>query len=157
MMRVGIDFGGVIVKPGGTVNKEDTTDRFESWKPQADVFDSVQALVTACDGNVWIVSKAGRRMEARTREWLERTRFYELTGLERINVKFCRSRTDKRIHCEQHRITHFIDDRIHVMQILQGVVPHLFRFAPECERSKTPDFVMHVVSWSEFLDRLRTI
>ena len=58
-------------------------------------FDAVAALVRALQGRVYLVSKCGERIEARTRRWLVQKRFFDRTGLPRENLRFCRERRDK--------------------------------------------------------------
>ena len=58
---IGIDFGGVIVHNLHQVRGEDTSLQSSS-EPDASrdgAFDAIRQLCSACDGHVWIVSKAG--------------------------------------------------------------------------------------------------
>lgn len=67
-MRLGIDFGGVIVKAYGR-GQQDTAliGAEDAQVAQPGVFAAVKQLVDHCDGDLWIVSKARSRMQANTR------------------------------------------------------------------------------------------
>ena len=71
--RIGIDFGGVIVRNLHEDRSEDTSLRSSSGSEAArdGTFDAIRQLCSACDGRVWIVSKAGPRMQERTLAWLQ--------------------------------------------------------------------------------------
>lgn len=150
-MRVGIDFGGVIVRRENEVPGEDTdlneADGTEVVQPG--VFEAVARIVSACGGAVWIVSKAGPRMQARTLAWLEAAAFFSRTGLEAEHVRFCARREDKQAICKELGLTHFVDDRIHVMQILRGTVPNLCLFGPAEDRRYCPPWATFVQTWDQ--------
>jgi hypothetical protein len=153
-VTIGLDFGGVIVKPGQTRSGEDTAEAIEGWEPQPGALRSIAILVTRFADSVYVVSKAGRRMESLTRAWLNATDFHRITGLHSKNMYFCRERAEKLTHCERLSITRFVDDRTDVMEILRHRVPVLYRFAPENERDSTPDFAIHVSNWDELVGQL---
>lgn len=154
-MRLGLDFGGVIVPVLSTTGPDDTVFGPGRQAPIAGAVESVRELVDLTGGQVWIISKARERMEHRTREWLQESGFHSTTGLRASHVRFCRERVHKKPICEELAITHFVDDRVHTMQILQGTVEHLYRFAPENDRRFTPGFATHVSSWAELMSRIR--
>lgn len=159
-MRIGLDFGGVVVplahrRAGGQdATGEDTTIDARGQTTHPGALAGIATLVTRSSGNLWIVSKAGQRMEQRTRAWLDAWDVYDVTGLPRDRVYFCRTRQAKQPICEELAITHFVDDRVHLMQILRGTVPHLYRFAPEEDRHFTPTWATHVSNWPELVESL---
>jgi hypothetical protein len=110
------------------------------------MFDVVPRLVARFERQVWLVSKAGPRIERLTRRWLEHHDFFERTGLRRDRVRFCRQRADKREHALSLGLTHFIDDRVDVLEHLRGVVPSLFLFG--IQTGAVPEWVTHVVDWT---------
>ena len=92
--RLGIDIGRVIIAGDGI---PDATGTFEVSKPGGDhdtaffegdeaamlatpevsgAFDSIAALVPLFGGRVWLVSKCGPRVQARTLRWLAGHDFY---------------------------------------------------------------------------------
>jgi hypothetical protein len=159
-VRVGLDFGGVIVKPRDRQTREDTTldgsDGIEL--AHEGVFEAVRDLVSYTSGAVWIVSKAGPKMQSITRDWLDAVDFYSQTGLERDNLRFCLERPEKETICRSLAITHFVDDRFHIMQILRHCVPNLFLFGAEdgrrfCRRF-CPPWASFVTNWSELVNHI---
>jgi hypothetical protein len=151
-LRIGLDFGGVIVR-AASANATEDTGLHEPGKVVDEALpgsiEGVSRLVDASDGNVWIVSKAGAKMQARTLQWLHNTGFYSQTGLSRDHVRVCVSREQKAPICTELAITHFMDDRVHVMQILRDVVPNLFLFQPTEEKKAIPGWATHVSNWME--------
>ena len=112
-------------------------------------FDAVRQIVTACDGRVWIVSKAGRRMQELTLAWLDAVDFYSRTGLKRDHVRFCLKREDKEKICRDLEINYFIDDRIHIMQILRYAVPNLYLFGDQGDKKFCPPWATFVSTWDQ--------
>jgi hypothetical protein len=113
--------------------------------PTPHMFDVVPGLVGRFGGRVWLVSKAGPRVERLTLRWLEHHAFYQRTGLRQDRVRFCRKREDKRAHAVALGLTHFIDDRVDVLGHLRGLVPHLYLFGVQTQ--PIPDWVRHVADW----------
>lgn len=153
---LGIDFGGVVVKSAHRV----AVGGAAPWTQGAaaahdEALDSIAVLVQLFQGRVSIVSKAGPAVEARTRQWLVDTDLCGRTGLDATNVIFCRDRGDKAAICLERGITHFIDDRIHIMQILRSVVPHLFLFEAGGGSIRCPPWFTVVHSWPDTVARLR--
>ena len=150
--RLGIDIGRVIMCPVGEDGRPDTSflqaGEREALEvpPTPGMFDVVPRLVRQFQGRVWLVSKAGPRIERLTRRWLQHHGFFERTGLRPDRVRFCRRREDKREHAVSLGLTHFIDDRSDVLSYLRGVVPHLFLFGVQTE--PVPDWVVHVLDWT---------
>ena len=89
------------------------------------------AVSELCTGmfafRVHIVSKAGPRIAALTREWLDTKGFFEETGVPRSNLWFVRRREEKREECRRLAITHFVDDRLDVLTDLDNVA-HRYLF-----------------------------
>ena len=150
--RLGIDIGRVIMCPVGEDGRPDTSFLQAGEREALDVpptpgmFDVVPRLVRRFQGRVWLVSKAGPRIERLTRRWLQHHRFFERTVLRPDRVRFCRRREDKREHAVSLGLTHFIDNRSDVLSYLRGVVPHLFLFGVQTE--PVPDWVVHVLDWT---------
>jgi hypothetical protein len=155
--HVGIDFGGVIVRRGGQTARDDTSLASSDGTEiaQDGVFDAIREIVALCEGKVWIVSKARPHMQSRTRAWLEAVDFYSRTGMDPEHVRFCLEREDKEHICRELGLTHFIDDRVQLMQILRRAVPHLFLFGEQEDERLCPRWATFVSSWEETLEALR--
>ncbi|QKG26242.1 hypothetical protein ACTIVE_7895 [Actinomadura verrucosospora] len=116
--------------------------------PAADgVYEALPPLVEAFGGRAWIISKCGDRVRERTLAWLDHHDFYGRTGLARGNVRFCRKRPEKALHCAELGITHMIDDRLDVHRAIREVVPYRYLFGPQ--KGDVPDWVRHVPSWAD--------
>lgn len=150
-MKLGIDVGRVLITPGDD-SRPDTSFIGGSLEdalgtpPYEGMFDVVPELVERFAGQVWIVSKCGPRIQQRTLQWFDRHRFFERTGIDPANVRFCLKRPEKAVHCRELGITHFIDDRADVLQPMIGTVPQLLLFGPQRERHVSVSF-RHVRDW----------
>ena len=151
-MRLGIDVGRVLISPGdeskpdtsfigGSIEDALATPAYEG------MFDVVPALVAQFGGLAWIVSKCGKRVQDKTMQWFEHHQFFERTGIERGNVRFCLKRPEKAVHCRELGITHFIDDRIDVLEAMFGVVPNLYLFGPQS--GPIPAGMQHLETWGD--------
>lgn len=145
MTAIGIDIGRVLIAGDGPdtsflgASEEDAMRAPE----MAGAFDAVAALVTAYDGRVWLVSKCGPRIEARTRRWLAATRFFARTGMAEDHLRFCRERRDKAPIAVKLGLRGFVDDRADVLRAMRGLVPHLVLFGAntaEQGMSAAPDW-----------------
>lgn len=147
---LGLDFGRVIMCPPAGAVGADTRfltaaeDEALAIPPPASAFEVISALVHAFGGRVYVVSKAGPRIQGLTRRWLETHRFFELTGVAERAVRFCRERSEKREHAIKLGLTHFVDDRVDVLGHLTGIVPHRYLFGPH---ATAPSWAVHVPDW----------
>jgi len=153
-VRIGIDIGRVIMAATDADGRADTsflrgTDtNAMRTPPNEDAFDVIRELVTRTSGHVWLVSKAGPRIQALTRKWLVHWRFFEETAVPEGNVRFCLERRDKAEHASELRLSHFIDDRVDVHQHLRGIVPALYLFGHQRSGAVVPSWLTHVVTWA---------
>jgi hypothetical protein len=109
--------------------------------------DSIARLVRDFDGQVWLVSKCGPNVQARTLRWLTAHDFYARTGLPPDHVRFCRVRADKRAHCLDLGLTHFVDDHPEVHAAIQGAVERQYFFGPQAE--PVPGYGTHTLTWTD--------
>lgn len=82
--------------------------------------------------------------------------FSSTTGISEENIYFCKERIEKESICRKLRITHFIDDRIHIMQILKNVVPYLFLFGDKNKNKGARKWTTLVADWDETHDMILT-
>jgi hypothetical protein len=155
--RLGLDIGRVLITPtdggGDTSFFGESLEGALSTPPFPGMFEAVPQLASRFEGRVWLVSKAGRRTEERTRLWLEHHRFYERTGISPDNLRFCRDRQGKEPICRALQLTHFVDDRLDVLGYLRGTVPSLFWFTGDPKVA--PPWVATVEDWRATLDAVR--
>jgi hypothetical protein len=150
--RIGIDIGRVIMAPvnGGRADTSflsGTLERAMQTPPSPGAFEGVKTLVEAFGGRAWLVSKAGPNVQQKTKLWLRHRDFYAATGLPPDHVRFCLERPQKAGHCRQLKITHFIDDRLDVLDALRKDVPYLYLFGEQPRLEAVPDWVVHVANW----------
>jgi hypothetical protein len=150
---IGIDIGRVLMCPAADEGRPDTSfldskdDVALQIPPAPHALDVIAELVRRCDGRVWLVSKAGDRIEALTRRWLQTQDFFVKSGMDPEHVRFCRKRPDKRSHAIDLGLTHFIDDRSDVLVHLRGVVPALYLFGVQADPA--PPWANPVRDWFE--------
>jgi hypothetical protein len=158
---LGVDIGRVIMCPADADGRPDTSfldargDEALEVPPAPHVFSVLPQLVDAFHGRVWLISKAGPRIEQLTRRWLEHHSFFERSGMAPNNLRFCRRRADKRTHTDRLAITHFIDDRADVLSHLRGGVPNLYLFG--AQTGPSPDWVTPVADWLAVRAVLRAV
>lgn len=155
--RIGIDIGRVIMAPvkGGKADTSFLTGGLEKalqTPPSPGAFDGVKSLVEAFAGQAWLISKAGPNVQDKTKQWLRHWDFYAATGLPQNHLRFCLQRSQKAGHCKQLRITHFIDDRLDVLEHLRGRVANLYLFGEQPRLDRVPDWATHVGDWYETPD-----
>lgn len=147
---LGIDIGRVIIAPsdgrGDTSFLNGSDDDAMQTPQNPGAFETIAALVEAFDQRVWIVSKCGPRVQARSRRWLAHHHFYERTGVRPDRLRFCRNRRDKAPICEQLGLDAFIDDRADVLRPMEGIVPWRLLFGPQ--RRGAPHDMIEVTDWA---------
>ncbi|NUR70331.1 MAG: hypothetical protein HOU81_05895 [Hamadaea sp.] len=129
------------------------------------VFAALAVLTSAFASRVHVVSKAGPKVEANTRAWLDHHDFYRRTGVDPGNVHFVRERRDKAPVCVRLGITHFVDDRLDVLAYLE-TVEHRFLFTGGTSTAEPaakpaagpadglPDWATAVDSWATLVTLL---
>ncbi len=151
---LGIDIGRVIISPvyadgADTQFLNGSEDEAMHTPASPGAFDAIAQLTRDFGGRVWIVSKCGPKVQARSRRWLQHHDFHRLTGVPVEHLRFCRERRDKALHARQLRLTHFVDDRADVLSHLAGLVEHRFLFGPQ--RKQIPSWATPVMDWQATL------
>lgn len=151
---LGIDVGGVLVDRAA----EGSDTSFFGNDPMStpmvpDAFSGVAALAPLFDWRVHVVSKAGPKISTLTRTWLARRNFFVRTGVSPANLHFVRKRHEKAPLCRQLGVTHFVDDRLDVLEHLDGVVEHRILFLGGLGLSTPPHTldpsIREITSWTE--------
>jgi hypothetical protein len=147
MNRLGIDIGRVIIdSPAGAdtafFGRDEAAVLRTPGVPGA--FDVIPRLVDLFDGQAWLVSKCGPRIQQRSLAWLHHHNFFTRTGIPEADIRFCLRRPDKAVHCSDLGITHFIDDKPDVHAALTGIVPHRYLFGPQ---RTTPAGLTRTPTW----------
>jgi hypothetical protein len=152
--RLGIDIGRVIINgpahPGGDTAFFSGDEATMLATPEMDgCGPAIARLAGLFGGRVWLVSKCGPRIQASTLRWLDAHDFYGRTGVPREHVRFCRQRADKRAHCEELRLTHFVDDHPEVHDAIRGAVEYQYFFGPQLR--PVPGYGIHAATWPDVL------
>jgi hypothetical protein len=132
--RLGIDIGRVIIDGSAHPQGGDTAfftgdeATMLATPEMAGSFEAIARLTARFGGRVWLVSKCGARTQDRTLRWLDGHDFHGRTGVPRDQVRFCRRREDKRRHCLELALTHFVDDHPEVHAAIHGAVRRQYLF-----------------------------
>ncbi len=151
--RIGVDIGRVLMAASDVNGGADTSFLRGSdaqaleTPPSHGAFAVVAELVAHTGGNVWLVSKAGPRIQELTRRWLAHQRFFAVTGMAEDHLHFCLQRHEKADLARELDLTHFVDDRLDVLQHLRGVVGRLYLFGHQKPGRESPRWVMPVTDW----------
>jgi len=152
---LGVDIGGVLIdRVADGTDTSFFSKRYLETPAVADGFETLARLARERFGErVYIVSKCGPTIQAKSREWLVHRRFTEITGIPPERVRFCRTREEKAPICKRLGITHFIDDRYDVLSYMK-TVPHRFLFQPrdkdrESAKNEPLAGLQVVDSWAE--------
>jgi hypothetical protein len=153
-VKLGIDVGRVLISPGDDSAPDTsfiggTLEDALRTPPYPGMFEVIPRLVETFQRRVWIISKCGPRVQEKTQRWLQHYRFFERTGIDEGNLRFCLRRSGKALHCAEIGITHFIDDRCDVLDAMRGIVPHLYLFGVQKEGCRGLAGLTPVVTWAE--------
>jgi len=158
MNKLGIDIGRVIIAPSN--GNQDTSflkgdnDAALATPAMPNALETISQLVSLFENNVWLVSKASPIIQEKTRMWLQYHHFFQITGMSECNIRFCLQRKDKAQICQELSITHFIDDRMAVLEHLRELVPNRYLFGKQKPNFVCPKNVIPVLSWEDVLNIL---
>ncbi len=151
--RIGIDIGRVIIdgsshpQGGDTAFFQGDEATMLATPEMPGAIEAIARLVETFDGQAWLVSKCGERVQQRSLRWLAHRDFFRRTGIPQANTRFCKKRPEKRIHAEALSLTHFIDDKPDVHKAIRGIVDHCFLFGEQ--KHPAPHYTTHVADWVE--------
>jgi hypothetical protein len=156
---LGVEIGGVIID---RINDKTDTSFFSENYLQTTavpgVVESRRQLVEKRFGeHVYLVSKCGPKVEAKSLHWLDHHHFHQMSGVPSGNIRFCRERHENAGICRKLGITHFVDDRLEVLSHLT-TVGKLFLFRPQPDEARRfaqhLDRVQQVDSWQDIQKEL---
>jgi hypothetical protein len=145
---LGIDVGGVIIGGDG----EDTSFFSDNYlqTPQLENAIEVIARVRPRFDNTFIISKCGPKVESKTMAWMRHHDFHNRTEIGETAFHFCRKRPEKVGIAKKLGVTHYIDNRMDIINSMIGTVPNLFLFNP-LQRATVTQGPFHIVpSWAAF-------
>ncbi|NUT35905.1 MAG: hypothetical protein HOV79_22855 [Hamadaea sp.] len=151
--RLGIDIGRVIIDGSSHPHGGDTAffsgdeSTMLATPEMPGAVDAIARLTALFEGRVWLVSKCGPRVEQRSRRWLTAHDFFRRTTVDPRSLRFCRQRADKRAHCLELGLTHFVDDHPEVHEAIRGAVRFQVFFGPQ--RRAVPRYGVHAPTWAD--------
>lgn len=157
---LGVDVGGVIVT---LVDRDEDTSFFGSRPLETPSVTGVSEPLAALTvepfaTRVHLVSKAGPKVAANTRDWLTHHHFFDRTGIPAANLHFVRERADKAPVCQRLGVTHFVDDRLDVLAHLD-TVEHRYLFlggtGGQAPADGVPGWATVVDTWAGLVTLLR--
>jgi hypothetical protein len=141
MERLGVDIGGPIM---ASPNDLFFSDRYLEVALVPGVLASLGRLRSRFGEHVYLIStNVGRRPQAL--EILAKHRILEFVGRDRVVM--CDTDAEKAITCRDLGITHFVDDRIEVLDLL-ATVTRRYLFSSEGAGPSLPSNTVRVASWS---------
>lgn len=151
-MKLGIDVGRVLISPGDELSPDTSfiggsPEDAMRTPPYDGMFEALPGIVERFAGQVWIVSKCGAKVRQRTLDWFAHHRFFERTAIDPSRVFFCRERPQKAGICADLGITHFVDDRLDVLEPMRGIVRWRFLFGPQSVTLPADADVHPVADW----------
>jgi len=158
---LGLDVGGVLVaRAAGGADTSFFGSRPMGTPATAGAADAVRELVGIFGSRVHIVSKAGPRIEALSRAWLARNGFVGEALVAPDHLHFVTTRSDKGPVCAALGVTHFVDDRLDVLEHLT-TVPHRLLFTgglgDQSPPARVPETVQTVATWTATVALLRDL
>lgn len=119
----GFDIGNVILR--NDTDNPASAALSMAEQPQKYIDGAVETIGKVVDwvssDNAFMISKCGIRMQQHTREFFEKTDFYNRTGFDPDNVLFCRRRREKAPIAAELGLTHFVDDRLGILDMMETV------------------------------------
>jgi len=148
-MKLGIDFGGVIIK--ALQSEKLLFSNCGKEIMQEDAFLIIGKLNKIMKEGIWIISKASTITKSETLKWLNKNSFYQETNFLPSNILFCSKRIDKVKIIQDIGLDYYIDDNEETILSLLGIVPHLFYWGDK----NIFNNVIRVQSWDEVLNHIK--
>jgi len=132
---LGVDIGGVIINRQN--DRADTSffgDNFLLTPEEPDALSSLRLLNAEVGGepftHIYTISKCGETVQEKSHKWLDAHKFDIFAGITTNRRLFCRKRFEKAAIAEKFAVTHFVDDRLDVLNHMIGIVPYLYLYNP---------------------------
>jgi len=148
-MKLGIDFGGVIIKP--LQSEKLLFSNCGKEIMQEDAFLVIGKLNKIMQEGIWIISKASTITKSETLQWLNINSFYQETNFVPSNIVFCSKRIDKVKIIQDIGLDYYIDDNEETILSLLGIVPNLFYWGSK----NISNNIISVQSWDEIFSHIK--
>jgi hypothetical protein len=160
---LGVDWGNVIIDHMGfgTTDEFVLTRDYNTIWAMPGVMESLAWLSRErFENRIFVAYNATNVVDQKVFAWLDRHRFHQLTGIPPSRVHRSWDGRDKSDLCRKYGATHFVDDRLEVLGMIQKVVPHLylFRHQPQEVAKFEKDIpltrVNQINSWPELAQKI---
>lgn len=154
MQRIGMDIGGVI---RGKATERQSVEEYLVVNPLSDATKVIKALVDKFGSkNIFIISRCPEYAEDVILLWLDKKIFTNI-GFKRSNVYFCRERADKARIAQRLKLSHFIDDRIDVLDAMKDIVVNRILFTGGSNHDNTviDDSIIVLDNWNSILEYIQ--
>lgn len=150
--RIGIDIVGVILPKAIETG---TIEELMACSALPNAIESIKKLVEIYKSeNIFIISRCPEFAEKVIMRWFDEHSFFTETNFSRSNIYFCREQADKAQIAQQLTLSYFIDDKISVLDFMQGIVPNRIQLAVELELKATTNDtgIVTLANWSSVLE-----
>lgn len=145
-VALGVDFGDVIIQLQPTAGISFYDHTYLSCPQLPGAMAALTKLRKKFLEKIYIISKCAPYEEIKILNWLEARSFFAITGIHKNHVIFCRQREEKAVIAQQINLTHFIDDKIDVLQHM-NTVTHLYLMQNYGSINNTR--ILPVASWDQ--------
>lgn len=148
IIHIGIDIGGVI---RGDFDKSLSVQQYMAVNPLDNATKVIKSIIDAYGAeNTFIISRCPKYAEKVNIKWLEKQKMFADIGFMRKNVYFCRERTDKAKIAKRLKLTHFIDDRVEVLDVMKDIVKYRILFTGGNNHEESNDkSIVALDSWDK--------
>lgn len=152
--KFGTDIGGVLAAHA-TLEYLEQPGRHLAIPEIEGAFDAVRQLREEKFGDEgYVISMCDEQIEVRSREWLTHTNFVKRTGIVWDRIIYCRTFAEKAQIAGRLGLTHFVDDRLEVMEDFNNE-ERLYLFQSNAQErarfSRHLHKVLEVQSWREIV------
>jgi hypothetical protein len=156
---IGVDLGNVIIdhKNFGTTENYVLTQDYNLIPPVTNALEALRKLnESRFMDRVFIIYNASEIIDSKIFGWLNYNDFFRQTGIDKGHVLRSNTGRKKNLFCKNMQLTHFVDDRLEVLNCLMGLVPNLYLLNGQWEEIKKHGGVVHHVNftscWNEIAD-----
>ena len=152
--RIGIDIMGVILPKAIETG---TIEEFLACPAIPNAVESIKKLVELYKSeNIFIISRCPEFAEKVIMQWFDLHNFFVETGFCRSNIYFCREQAGKAPIAQKLKLTHFIDDRMSVLDFMDGIVPCRIQLLVELgpEKISSENCIVTIGDWASVLSHI---
>lgn len=152
--RIGIDIEGVMRSKN---IRPQTVDEYLTTAPLKDAPLAIKEMTKLFGNmNIFLISRCPKYAEKTITEWLNSNRLFNDPNLVSSNIYFCRKRIDKAVIAKRLQLTHFIDDRIDVLDAMKNIVANriLFTGGSNHHNTEIDENITVLDSWNSILEHI---